>query len=280
MKQSVALVLLYLAVHVLAQAEGENSRQSLEMEEDTGLCNLQLNADSRQSPKLGTRLDGKEEVFCPQDLCWDGSSRDPKDCSCPPEVLGYTWPADTEYTFDGTQDNQVDFDISQSMVRGSKLSDFPPYNSNGVHTMALEFAPAVNQPNTWANIFDIGNRPGGARFYLAYRTMDGKHELFWQPCSRCGGRSCSLPQDVIPGAYNCVVVTYDGSTSKVYLNGLLKCSEPTFEISDVKPVVGEWAGTVRYSHHDFLGSMKNLRRWDVVLNDVQIQDMCQARKDD
>ena len=26
-----------------------------------------------------------ESVVCPTDICWDGSSRDPVDCSCPPE---------------------------------------------------------------------------------------------------------------------------------------------------------------------------------------------------
>ena len=27
-----------------------------------------------------------DPVMCPTDLCWDGSSRDPADCSCPPET--------------------------------------------------------------------------------------------------------------------------------------------------------------------------------------------------
>jgi len=109
---------------------------------------------------------------------------------------------------------------------------------------------------------------------MVYMTDSGKHELYWQPKQGIS-KACSLPQDVSPGAYNCVVVTYSGSTSKVYLNGLLKCSETTLGISDVNPVVGEWGGATTYSHHDFVGKMKNLRRWDVVLNDVQIQDMCQ-----
>ena len=25
----------------------------------------------------------EEPVYCTMDLCWDGSSRDPRDCSCP-----------------------------------------------------------------------------------------------------------------------------------------------------------------------------------------------------
>ena len=29
---------------------------------------------------------GDGGVVCPTDLCWDGSTRDPSDCSCPPEV--------------------------------------------------------------------------------------------------------------------------------------------------------------------------------------------------
>ena len=30
---------------------------------------------------------GDGGVVCPTDLCWDGSTRDPSDCSCPPEVV-------------------------------------------------------------------------------------------------------------------------------------------------------------------------------------------------
>ena len=47
------------------------------------------NSTANNFDPLATDEDGScdytQTVICTEDLCWDGSSRDPTDCSCPPE---------------------------------------------------------------------------------------------------------------------------------------------------------------------------------------------------
>ena len=46
-----------------------------------------------------------DDIVCPTDLCWDGSSRDPSDCSCPPEV-------EPEPTTDNITVDMADYEIT------------------------------------------------------------------------------------------------------------------------------------------------------------------------
>jgi len=70
---------------------GTNSTDVNSVPPDTdgdGICNVLDDIDDNLPPpgfEFGNNSDETESVACPTDMCWDGSNRDPSDCSCPPE---------------------------------------------------------------------------------------------------------------------------------------------------------------------------------------------------
>ena len=58
----------------------------LDMDEVTGCTNSTANNFNQNATEEDGTCDFSDTVVCSEDLCWDGSARNPTDCSCPPEV--------------------------------------------------------------------------------------------------------------------------------------------------------------------------------------------------
>ncbi|WP_193606608.1 LamG-like jellyroll fold domain-containing protein [Nocardioides lijunqiniae] len=131
----------------------------------------------------------------------------------------------------------------------------------------------------WINLFHIGDglEGAGSFFQVQMQTQaDGNTGLaatFKEKGSNLQERIYANPtRDVDAGAWNHVVVTREGATATLYLNGeaIASRDDLTIDMTDVGPTSNNWLGRNGYPDPAFDGLMDEVRLYRSALTDTDV----------
>jgi prepilin-type N-terminal cleavage/methylation domain-containing protein len=162
------------------------------------------------------------------------------------------------------------------------------FNSNNANYISLASFPSAVDPASWAfwvnpisvsggsfgggsgsSIIDTNENGGSAGYDIGIQSND--HLWFWPS----GGNDRRSVGTIPLGTWTFVVCTYDGTTLRIYFNGVLDSAQampppdvPTFM------KIGAESWTTGYLN----GSLNDLRIYDRVLSPAEVQEMYYAER--
>lgn len=175
-----------------------------------------------------------------------------------------TFNSDNTYSFDGVNDRLTISSFTNKPASSITCSAWI-YPTRAVSTGTVRGAAVSASSSLYLGIFDSAD--GGAT-----------HSLHWA-VQTSNGRPTSANGQIPRNAWSYIVGTYDGTTSRAYVNGVeVWSSALTGTINDGTYYIGAYGGAPADGTHNFAGKISNAQIYNRALSAAEIKNNYNALK--